>query len=119
MHIILTVLLFETVDDYSKTHEYSIKNINCFYGSHQALYDINLECSAGETMVLLGPSGAGKSSLMRVLNLLEMPRSGELEIAGLHFDFSQQPNAKAIQQASQKCGYGISTIQFMATFNGS
>ena len=40
-----------------------LKNINCFYGSHQALYDINLECSAGETMVLLGPSGAGKSSL--------------------------------------------------------
>ena len=36
-----------------------LKNINCFYGSHQALYDINLECSAGETMVLLGPSGAG------------------------------------------------------------
>lgn len=81
-----------------------LKNINCFYGSHQALYDINLECSAGETMVLLGPSGAGKSSLMRVLNLLEMPRSGELDIAGLHFDFNQQPNAKAIRNLRQNVG---------------
>ena len=81
-----------------------LKNINCFYGSHQALYDINLECSAGETMVLLGPSGAGKSSLMRVLNLLEMPRSGELDIAGLHFDFGQQPNAKAIRTLRQNVG---------------
>ena len=61
-----------------------LKNINCFYGQHQALFDINLECGAGETMVLLGPSGAGKSSLLRALNLLEMPRSGELTIADHH-----------------------------------
>ena len=44
--------------------------INCFYGAHQALFDINLECPQGETLVLLGPSGAWKSSLLRVLNLL-------------------------------------------------
>ncbi|MGV8208986.1 ATP-binding cassette domain-containing protein, partial [Pseudomonas aeruginosa] len=39
--------------------------INFFYGAHQALFDINLECPQGETLVLLGPSGAGKSSLLR------------------------------------------------------
>ena len=81
-----------------------LKNINCFYGSHQALFDINLECSAGETMVLLGPSGAGKSSLLRVLNLLEMPRSGHLNIAGQHFDFTSAPDAKAIRELRQNVG---------------
>lgn len=65
-----------------------LKNINCFYGTHQALFDISLDCPSGETLVLLGPSGAGKSSLIRVLNLLEMPRSGQLSIAGNNFDFS-------------------------------
>ncbi|MGX8946750.1 arginine ABC transporter ATP-binding protein ArtP [Providencia stuartii] len=81
-----------------------LKNINCFYGSHQALFDINLECPAGETMVLLGPSGAGKSSLLRVLNLLEMPRSGVLNIAGQNFDFASTPDAKAIRALRQNVG---------------
>nr|WP_314264626.1 arginine ABC transporter ATP-binding protein ArtP [uncultured Moellerella sp.] len=81
-----------------------LKNINCFYGVHQALFDINLECAAGETMVLLGPSGAGKSSLLRVLNLLELPRSGMLNIAGQQFDFKAQPDAKAIRALRQNVG---------------
>lgn len=67
-----------------------INNINCFYGSQQALFDITLDCPEGETLVLLGPSGAGKSSLLRVLNLLEIPRSGHLALAGKQFDFSQK-----------------------------
>ncbi|BCQ44065.1 hypothetical protein ERHA55_15920 [Erwinia rhapontici] len=66
-----------------------LNGINCYYGAHQALFDIQLACPQGETLVLLGPSGAGKSSLLRVLNLLEMPRSGTLEIAGNRFDFTK------------------------------
>ncbi|GDQ23597.1 arginine ABC transporter ATPase [Escherichia coli] len=42
-----------------------LNGINCFYGAHQALFDITLDCPQGETLVLLGPSGAGKSSLLR------------------------------------------------------
>ena len=75
-----------------------LNGINCFYGAHQALFDITLDCPQGETLVLLGPSGAGKSSLLRVLNLLEMPRSGTLNIAGNHFDF------KAIRDLRRNVG---------------
>ncbi|PPS58290.1 hypothetical protein CRX72_13080 [Pantoea sp. BRM17] len=67
-------------------------------GHHQALSDINLECPQGETLVLLGPSGAGKSSLLRVLNLLELPRSGTLQIAGNQFDFTKTPADSAIRE---------------------
>ncbi|MDR0219151.1 MAG: arginine ABC transporter ATP-binding protein ArtP [Enterobacteriaceae bacterium] len=81
-----------------------LKNINCFYGAHQALFDINFECASGETVVLLGPSGAGKSSLLRVLNLLEMPRSGQLNIANHQFDFKQPLSAKDIQTLRQNVG---------------
>ncbi|HHH2109063.1 TPA: arginine ABC transporter ATP-binding protein ArtP [Yersinia enterocolitica] len=81
-----------------------LNGINCYYGVHQALFDITLDCPAGETLVLLGPSGAGKSSLLRVLNLLEMPRSGTLQIAGNHFDFSLAPGAKAIRELRQNVG---------------
>lgn len=81
-----------------------INGINCFYGAHQALFDITLECPAGETLVLLGPSGAGKSSLLRVLNLLEMPRSGQLSIAGNKFDFSRTPGEKEIRELRRNVG---------------
>ncbi|MCC8380900.1 MULTISPECIES: arginine ABC transporter ATP-binding protein ArtP [Xenorhabdus] len=81
-----------------------LKNINCFYGTNQALFDINFECGSGETVVLLGPSGAGKSSLLRVLNLLEMPRSGQLSVAKHQFDFKQPPNAKEIRALRQNVG---------------
>ena len=46
----------------------SVKNLNFFYGSSQALFDINLDAQEGDTVVLLGPSGAGKSTLIRTLN---------------------------------------------------
>ncbi|MBP2170583.1 arginine transport system ATP-binding protein [Erwinia toletana] len=81
-----------------------LNGINCFYGAHQALFDIQLECPEGETLVLLGPSGAGKSSLLRVLNLLEMPRSGTLSIAGNNFDFSKTPGDSAIRELRQNVG---------------
>lgn len=55
-------------------------------------------------MVLLGPSGAGKSSLIRVLNLLEMPRSGTLNIAGYHFDFSQKTAEESIRKLRRNVG---------------
>ncbi|NBD01125.1 arginine ABC transporter ATP-binding protein ArtP [Atlantibacter hermannii] len=81
-----------------------LNGINCFYGAHQALFDITLHCPQGETLVLLGPSGAGKSSLLRVLNLLEMPRAGQLTIAGNHFDFVKTPDDKAIRELRQNVG---------------
>ncbi|MDX7991481.1 arginine ABC transporter ATP-binding protein ArtP [Xenorhabdus sp. Reich] len=81
-----------------------LKNINCFYGTHQALFDIDFECTSGETVVLLGPSGAGKSSLLRVLNLLEMPRSGQLNVATHQFDFKKQPNHKEVRALRQEVG---------------
>ncbi|MDF7681308.1 arginine ABC transporter ATP-binding protein ArtP [Enterobacteriaceae bacterium ESL0689] len=82
----------------------NLNGINCFYGAHQALFDITLDCPQGETLVLLGPSGAGKSSLLRVLNLLEMPRSGTLAIADHHFDFTQTPSDKAIRELRRNVG---------------
>lgn len=83
----------------------SVKNLNFFYGSSQALFDINLEAEEGDTVVLLGPSGAGKSTLIRTLNLLEVPKSGELSITNNEFNLSNaMANPKAIRQLRQDVG---------------
>lgn len=82
----------------------NVKNLNFFYGSSQALFDINLSAEQGDTLVLLGPSGAGKSTLIRTLNLLEMPSSGILSVANNTFDLSTKIDPKKIRQLRQEVG---------------
>lgn len=78
--------------------------LNKSYAGSQILFDINFKCSPGDTMVLLGPSGAGKSSLLKMLNLLEYPDSGELKISGEVFKFSTKPTEKQGLQLRRKVG---------------
>ena len=82
----------------------SVKNLNFFYGSSQTLFDINLTAQEGDTLVLLGPSGAGKSTLIRTLNLLEVPKGGELNIANNRFDLAQNTDPRKIRQLRQDVG---------------
>ncbi|AKZ65867.1 arginine ABC transporter ATP-binding protein ArtP [Candidatus Palibaumannia cicadellinicola] len=82
----------------------TLREINFFYGTYQALFNINLTCLSGDIVVLLGPSGAGKSSLLRILNLLEIPSNGQLNIAGNHFDFSNVPKINAIISLRKQVG---------------
>lgn len=44
------------------------KNINLFYGSKQALFDVNLDFKSNSVTALIGPSGCGKSSFLRCIN---------------------------------------------------
>lgn len=60
----------------------SIKDLNKFYGSFQALCQINLEIANGEIVVLCGPSGSGKSTLVRCINYLEPHDSGQILVNG-------------------------------------
>jgi phosphate transport system ATP-binding protein len=43
-------------------------NLNFFYGSFQALHNINLEVPEKRITALIGPSGCGKSTFLRTLN---------------------------------------------------
>lgn len=45
-----------------------IRNLNFFYGSFQALKNINLEIKEKQITALIGPSGCGKSTFLRTLN---------------------------------------------------
>jgi phosphate transport system ATP-binding protein len=45
-----------------------ISNLDLFYGSFQALKNVNLSVESRKITALIGPSGCGKSTLLRVLN---------------------------------------------------
>lgn len=51
-------------------------------GKLKVLDGIDLDIKAGEKVVIVGPSGSGKSTMLRCLNLLEKPDSGEIWFAG-------------------------------------
>jgi len=50
--------------------------------SRNVLADITCSCQAGEVTAVIGPSGGGKSSLIRLINRLEDPSSGQILLAG-------------------------------------
>lgn len=51
-------------------------------GEITAFDNINLHIKPGEIYGMIGKSGAGKSSLIRCINLLEKPTSGQVIVAG-------------------------------------
>ncbi len=51
-------------------------------GKVTAVDQVNLSVAKGEIFGIIGYSGAGKSSLIRLLNGLETPTSGTVEVAG-------------------------------------
>ena len=53
-----------------------LQGVNKYFGSFQALRNINLEVNKGEKIVVCGPSGSGKSTMIRCINRLEEHDSG-------------------------------------------
>lgn len=49
-------------------HIINVENVNFYYGSFQALIDINMSFQKNRVTALIGPSGCGKSTLLRLLN---------------------------------------------------
>ena len=46
----------------------SVRNMNFFYGSQQALFDVSLNIEERIVTAFIGPSGCGKSTFIRTLN---------------------------------------------------
>ncbi|GAW27800.1 phosphate ABC transporter ATP-binding protein PstB [Carboxydocella sp. ULO1] len=46
----------------------SVCNLNLFYGTYQALHNINIDIKNNQVTALIGPSGCGKSTFLRTIN---------------------------------------------------
>jgi ABC-2 type transport system ATP-binding protein len=54
------------------------KNIVKSYSNHLALNDVSIQVPRGTIFGLLGPNGAGKTSLIRIINQITGPDSGQI-----------------------------------------
>ncbi len=59
-----------------------IKDLHKSYGDLEVLRGIDIDVHRGEVVVVLGPSGSGKSTMLRCVNLLEKPTSGQIIFEG-------------------------------------
>lgn len=75
----------ETMPQQEKSDEVviQIRDLHKTYDDETVvLKGIDLDVHRGEVVVMLGPSGSGKSTMLRCINLLERPTSGQILFEG-------------------------------------
>lgn len=77
-----------------------------------ALIDVNLQIQKGEILGVIGRSGAGKSSLVRCVNLLERPCSGQIIIDGVDI---MQLAPSQLRQMRQRIGMVFQHFNLLST----
>ena len=60
----------------------SVKNLKKNFGSTEVLKGVSFELEKGQVLSVVGSSGGGKTTLLRCLNFLETPDSGEICVNG-------------------------------------
>ena len=65
----------------------SARKLNLWYGTFQALFDIDLDIKQGIITSMIGPSGCGKSTFLRTVNRINerldyVRISGEIDVMG-------------------------------------
>ncbi|WP_340372000.1 ATP-binding cassette domain-containing protein [Peribacillus sp. FSL E2-0218] len=71
------------------------------FSQFQAIKSVTLTIPRGEIHGIIGASGAGKSTLLRLMNLLETPDAGEVEINGQSLTIL---NNKGLREARKSIG---------------
>jgi cystine transport system ATP-binding protein len=77
-----------------------LENIEKRFGDNIVLKNVSVEIDEGSVTALVGPSGGGKSTLLRCINLLEIPTSGTVRIGSDALTF--HPGGKVATSAIQK-----------------
>ena len=63
-------------------HVLNVQDIDVFYGTSQALFNLSFEVNRGETLALLGRNGAGKSTTMKTIAGVNPTKKGSVELYG-------------------------------------
>lgn len=69
-----------------------VENLHKSYGPIEVIKGVSLTAKEHDVISLIGASGSGKSTILRCMNLLEMPTSGEIYISGRRLPLSEPKN---------------------------
>lgn len=91
----------------------ALENIEKRFGQAVILNGISVSVPEGSVTALVGPSGGGKSTLLRCINLLEIPTQGTLTLGDERIDFKpgQKTPFAAIQRIRRQTGMVFQNFQ--------
>ncbi|UUY07538.1 ABC transporter ATP-binding protein [Pseudomonas sp. J452] len=84
-------------------------------GELSILHDLSLELNRGDSLAIVGSSGSGKSTLLGLLAGLDLPSSGDVELAGhclTHLDEDQRARVRA-----EHVGFVFQSFQLLDNLN--
>lgn len=90
-----------------------LSNIEKRFGDAVILKDISLSFPDGSVTALVGPSGGGKSTLLRCINLLELPTEGTVRIGddATTFTAGTRVSWQSIQKIRRQTGMVFQNFQ--------
>lgn len=77
-----------------------LKDLHKSFGNLEVIKGIDLEIDKGDILAIIGPSGSGKSTVLRCMNLLEEPTSGQIIFEGQDI----LKNLRTIDKTREKIG---------------
>ncbi len=94
------------------------------FGGVHAVNDLSLEVKEGEFVALLGPNGAGKTTLLEMIEGLQTPDSGSIEICGLNYAQHERQIRQILGLAFQETRFPekirvVEALRLFAAFYGA
>ncbi len=90
------------------------ENVNYSYNNNPLLSNISFTVKQGEFVFMIGKSGSGKSTILKLVNLIERPTSGEIE-----FDIYKykEVRTREIPKIRRKIGMIFQDFKFLSDRN--
>lgn len=79
----------------------SLRDLHKRFGALEVLKGVSLDARKGEVIAILGSSGSGKSTMLRCINMLELPSSGEVVIGDETVRLKRRGDGLAIADRKQ------------------
>ncbi len=85
----------------SSTEAIVVNDLQKSFGQNEVLRGVSLQANEGDVLSIIGSSGSGKSTLLRCINLLEMPSSGDIRVAGEPIRFTHKRGKRLPEDIKQ------------------
>ena len=86
-----------------------VKNLKKSFGDNEVLKGVSFSLEKGEVLSIIGSSGGGKTTLLRCLNFLEKPDSGEITVGNEKVFFVDEDGKVFIYYASSDTRMHVAT----------